>query len=146
VTPPAASTEPAFHALSDRALWHQRAFWAANAGLDTAARAFLTACNREMTRRGLDAGIALMAAAETVAKRTGCTGASATVFFATLLWEEWAEIDLDAAKCFHRAVGTILDPKTSHNKKAWAEQERAKAVRDLFAALDLEMATPEGSG
>lgn len=48
------TAEPAFHALSDRALHDQLAFWRANAGLDTGARAFLRACEREARERGLD--------------------------------------------------------------------------------------------
>lgn len=47
-------TEPAFHALTDRALIDQVRFWRANAGLDAPARAFLRACEREAAARGLD--------------------------------------------------------------------------------------------
>lgn len=88
----------------------------------------------------------LMAASETVARACGTTGASATVLFATLLWEEWAELDHGAARRFHGAVATILDPKASPARKAHAETIRARAVRDLYAALDLEMADTEGTG
>lgn len=45
--------EPAFHDLSDRALYDQRRFWLANEAMD-AGGAFARACARELAARGLD--------------------------------------------------------------------------------------------
>lgn len=86
----------------------------------------------------------LRAVTEEGAKAIGCTGASFVVMGIAIWGAELAELDARAAAQMMRAIGDLYDPASSAAKKAHAEKKRRAAVTRLFAALDLEMARPEG--
>ena len=86
----------------------------------------------------------LMSATEAGSKALGCTGASFVVLGISIWGGELAGLDARAAAQMMRAIGDIYDPATSVARKAHAEKKRRAAVNRLFAALDLEMAKPEG--
>jgi hypothetical protein len=86
----------------------------------------------------------LLAATEQGAKAVGCTGVSFVTSGLGIWARELAELDPKATAQFLRAVADIFDPEVKPQGKARAEKKRAAAVRKLFAAVDLDMATPEG--
>lgn len=88
----------------------------------------------------------LLAATDVGARAIGCTGASFVVVGLGVWARELSELDARATARYLRAVADILDPRMNDNQKRRAEQERSKAVREIYAALDLEMSEPEGHG
>ncbi len=88
----------------------------------------------------------LLAATDVGARAIGSTGASFVVIGMGLWASELAELDARATAQYLRAVADLLDPRLNDNQKRRAEQERSKAVRKIYAALDLEMSEPAGHG
>jgi len=88
----------------------------------------------------------LLAATEVGAKEIGTTGASFVIVGMGVWATELAELDARATARMLRALADIYDPRTNPNQKRRAEEERAKAVRAILAALDLEMAEAAGNG
>jgi hypothetical protein len=86
----------------------------------------------------------LLAVTEQGAKAVGCTGAAFVTSGLGIWAGELAELDPKATAQFLRAVADIFDPEVKPQGKARAEKKRAAAVRKLLAAVDLDMATPEG--
>lgn len=86
----------------------------------------------------------LIGATEEGAKAIGCTGASFVILGIGIWTSELAELDGRASAQMLRALADLYDPASNHTKKQHAEKKRRAAVSRLFAALDLDMATPAG--
>ncbi len=87
----------------------------------------------------------LLKCVEVGARDTGMTGASFVLVGIGVWAAELSELDQKAVSQMFAALAVIYDPTANHTKKAHAERKRRAAVRKLFAALDLQMATPEGT-
>ncbi|EKF17096.1 hypothetical protein [Nitratireductor pacificus] len=87
-----------------------------------------------------------MDATERGARAIGSTGASFVIIGIGVWTVELAELDGRAAAKYLRALADLFDPRTNDNQKRRAEKDRAQAVRDLYAALDLEMSEVKGHG
>lgn len=86
----------------------------------------------------------LLAITEQGSKAMGCTGASFVILGIGIWGSELAELDAKAAAQMLRSIADLYDPSSNETKKIRAEKKRKAAVNRLLAALDLEMATPEG--
>lgn len=86
----------------------------------------------------------LLASTEVGAKNLGMTGCSFVVIGMGVWTAELTELDGRATAKYLRALADIFDPRTNDNQKRRAEKDRSQAVRDLYAALDLEMAETKG--
>lgn len=87
----------------------------------------------------------LVTATEECARELEITGFSFVTSSMGIWMAELAELDARATAQFLHALADIADPGTNTTKKAHAEKRRAAAVRELSAALDLDMAKPEGT-
>lgn len=88
----------------------------------------------------------LMAATEIGSEQMGMNGASFVITGIGVWATELAELDGRATARMLRAIATLFDPQADDNQMRRAEDERAKAARSLFAALDLQMAEAKGNG
>lgn len=87
----------------------------------------------------------LMVATSEGASAVGCTGASFVIMGMGIWATELAELDAKATAQMLRSLGDLYDPASNAGKKRNAEKKRRAAVNKIFAALDLEMATPSGT-
>jgi len=88
----------------------------------------------------------LLASTEVGASTLGMTGCSFVVIGIQLWAAELAELEERATARYLRALADFFDPGAPQHHKQRAEKRRATAVRDIFAALDLEMSEAMGHG
>lgn len=86
----------------------------------------------------------LMECTERGAQALGCTGASFVTSGIGMWGAELAELDATATAHLFHAIGNIFDPKNGPAQRQYAEKQRAKAVKRLLAAVDLDMTQPAG--
>lgn len=86
----------------------------------------------------------LMECTDRGSKALGCTGASFVTSGIGMRASELAELDATATAHLLHALGNLFDPKNGPTQKQYAEKQRAKAVKRLLAAVDLDMTPPAG--
>ena len=86
----------------------------------------------------------LLASTELGAKQIGATGCSFVIIGMGVWAAELSTLDGRASAKYLRALADLFDPRTNDGQKRRAEKVRSQAVRELYAALDLEMATVGG--
>ncbi|WP_422074156.1 hypothetical protein [Tranquillimonas rosea] len=74
----------------------------------------------------------------------GCTGASFVILGLGIWASELVELDPKASARMLRSLADIYDPATNDTKKMHAEKKRRAAVDRILAAVDLDMAQPDG--
>ena len=87
----------------------------------------------------------LMKATEQGSREIGCGGASFVMMGIGIWAAELTELDAKATSRMLAALSVVYDPAANPTQKAHAERKRQAAVKKLFNALDIEMATPAGS-